>query len=145
MAAEHGAQQVDQAWVKAANANDVEATVSLYAPDAVAYFPDGEFKGKDAIRKSWTDFYGTFTVKDVKVVPDRGPQEGRRADPDEGPRDRRHQEDRGQVAVRRGPRLAAAASTPPAQVGLDPGGLERGHRRFPERPAAHESSPSPGQ
>lgn len=67
MAAEHGAQQVDQAWVKAANANDVEATVSLYAPDAVAYFPDGEFKGKDAIRKSWTDFYGTFTVKDVKV------------------------------------------------------------------------------
>jgi uncharacterized protein (TIGR02246 family) len=67
MAGEHGAQIVDQAWAKAANANDLAATVALYAPDAVAYFPDGDFKGKEAIRKSWTDFYGMFTVKDVRV------------------------------------------------------------------------------
>jgi uncharacterized protein (TIGR02246 family) len=63
-AAEHGAQMVDEAWVKAMKANDLEAAVALYAPDAVAYFPDGDFKGKDAIRKSWTDFLATFTVKD---------------------------------------------------------------------------------
>jgi len=63
-AAEHGAQTVDQSWVKAMKANDLEATMALYAPDAVAYFPDGDFKGKQAIRKSWTDFLATFTVKD---------------------------------------------------------------------------------
>jgi uncharacterized protein (TIGR02246 family) len=65
MAAEHGAQIVDQAWVKAMKANDLEATMALYAPDAVAYFPDGDFKGKEAIRKSWTDFLAAFTVKEV--------------------------------------------------------------------------------
>jgi uncharacterized protein (TIGR02246 family) len=65
MAAEHGAQLVDQGWVKAMKANDLEATVALYAPDAVAYYPDGEYKGKDAIRKSWIDFLAAFTVKDA--------------------------------------------------------------------------------
>ena len=65
MAAEHGAQMADQAWVKAMKANDPEATLALYAPEAVAYFPDGDFKGKDAIRKSWTDFLAAFTVKDA--------------------------------------------------------------------------------
>ena len=62
---EHAAQLVDQAWVKAMKANDLEATMALYAPDAVAYFPDGDFKGKQAIRKSWTDFLAMFTVKDA--------------------------------------------------------------------------------
>jgi uncharacterized protein (TIGR02246 family) len=65
MPAEHGAQTVDQGWVKAMKANDLEATLALYAPEAVAYFPDGDFKGKDAIRKSWTDFLAAFTVKDA--------------------------------------------------------------------------------
>jgi uncharacterized protein (TIGR02246 family) len=64
-ATEHGAQIVDQAWVKAMKANDLAATTALYAPEAVAYFPDGDFKGKEAIRKSWTDFFATFTVKDA--------------------------------------------------------------------------------
>lgn len=64
MAAEHGAQIVDQAWVKAMKANDLEATMALYAPETVAYFPDGDFKGKAAVRKSWADFLSTFTVKD---------------------------------------------------------------------------------
>ena len=67
-AAEHGAQVVDQAWVKAMKANDLEAVVALYAPDAVAYFPDGDFKDKAAIRKSWTDFLATYTVKDCTTV-----------------------------------------------------------------------------
>jgi uncharacterized protein (TIGR02246 family) len=65
VAGEHGAQMVDQAWVKAMKANDLEATLALYAPDAVAYFPDGDFKGKEAIRKSWTEFLAMFTVKDA--------------------------------------------------------------------------------
>ncbi len=67
MAAEQGAQLVDQGWVKAIKANDLEATVALYAPEAVAYFPDGEYSGKDAIRKSWTDFLAAFTVKDATL------------------------------------------------------------------------------
>ena len=65
VAGEHGAQMVDQAWARAMKANDLEAVVALYAPDAVAYFPDGEFKGKEAVRKSWTDFFATFTIKDA--------------------------------------------------------------------------------
>ena len=64
-AAEHGAEMVDQAWVKAIKAQDLEAVMALYAPNAVAYFPDGEYAGKEAIRKSWTDFLATFTVKDA--------------------------------------------------------------------------------
>jgi uncharacterized protein (TIGR02246 family) len=66
-AAEHGAQVADQGWVKAMKANDLEATMALYAPEAVAFFPDGDFKGKDAIRKSWTDFLAAFTVKDASA------------------------------------------------------------------------------
>ena len=65
MAADHAAQLTDQAWVKAMKANDLEAIMALYAPDAVAYFPDGDYKGKPAIRKSWTDFLAAFTVKDA--------------------------------------------------------------------------------
>ena len=64
-AAEHAAQLTDQAWTKAMKANDLDAIMALYAPDAVAYFPDGDFKGKEAIRKSWTDFLAMFTVKDA--------------------------------------------------------------------------------
>jgi ketosteroid isomerase-like protein len=67
MGAEHGAQMVDQAWVQAMKANDLEATVALYAPDAVAYFPDGDFEGEQAIRKSWSDFLAMFTVKDASA------------------------------------------------------------------------------
>ena len=65
VAAEHGAQLADQGWVKAMKANDLEAIMALYAPDAVAYFPDGEYTGTQAIRQSWTDFLARFTVKDV--------------------------------------------------------------------------------
>jgi uncharacterized protein (TIGR02246 family) len=65
VAAEHGAEAADQGWVKAMKANDLEAVMALYAADAVAYFPDGDFKGKPAIRKSWTDFLAMFTVKDA--------------------------------------------------------------------------------
>jgi len=65
VAGDHAAKVVDHAWVQAMKANDLEAIMALYAPDAVAYFPDGDFKGKEAIRKSWTDFLGMFTVKDA--------------------------------------------------------------------------------
>ena len=65
VAAEHPAQHVDQAWVKAVKANSVDAVMALYAPDAVAFFPDGDFKGAPAIRKSWSDFLAAFTVTDA--------------------------------------------------------------------------------
>ena len=34
LAVEHGAKIVDDAWLRAANANDLEAIVALYAPNA---------------------------------------------------------------------------------------------------------------
>ena len=65
VAGDHAAKVIDHAWTQAMKANDLEAIMALYAPDAVAYFPDGDFKGKPAIRKSWTDFLAMFTVKDA--------------------------------------------------------------------------------
>ena len=64
-AGEHAARLVDQAWVKAMKANDLAAIMALYAPDAVAFFPDGDYKGAPAIRKSWSDFLAGFTVTDA--------------------------------------------------------------------------------
>lgn len=65
MAQEHGAQIVDQAWAEAMKANDLEAIVALYAPDAVAYFPDGDLQGIEAIRSYWAGFLAAFTVEDA--------------------------------------------------------------------------------
>ena len=53
-AAASSAQGVDAAWQKAASSNDLEGLVKLYAPDAVAWFPDmAEARGTDAIRAAY--------------------------------------------------------------------------------------------
>jgi uncharacterized protein (TIGR02246 family) len=64
----HPAHTLDQAWIKAAQAGDVEGLVALYAPDAVLYTPGVlEAKGTDAIRKEYTGMLGAFTIKDAKI------------------------------------------------------------------------------
>jgi uncharacterized protein (TIGR02246 family) len=65
----HGAQQVDEAMARAFKANDVEAIVALYAPDAVLYPPGGmEQRGHQAIRQGFTGFLGAFRITDFVVV-----------------------------------------------------------------------------
>ncbi|MFD2272249.1 hypothetical protein ACFS07_16700 [Undibacterium arcticum] len=41
-AAETGAQSVDSSWIKAMKANDLEAVLKTYAPDAVVWLPQAK-------------------------------------------------------------------------------------------------------
>jgi ketosteroid isomerase-like protein len=71
-AAETGAAWVDAAWVKAMKANDVDAVMKLYAPNAVAWLPNTpEAKGARAIRAVYEGLLGANTVKEV-VLSDTG-------------------------------------------------------------------------
>jgi uncharacterized protein (TIGR02246 family) len=65
----HGAQQVDEAMARAFEANDVDAIVALYAPDAVLYPPGAmEQRGHQAIRAGFADFLGHYRITDFQVV-----------------------------------------------------------------------------
>ena len=67
--AQDGAKTVDDAWVKAMNANDLQAVVALYADDATMYPPDqAEAKGKEAIRAVYAGMLGPNTARDAKVL-----------------------------------------------------------------------------
>ena len=58
-----GGKILDDAWVKAVTAGDVEAVVALYAPDAVLYTPDSmEARGTAAIRALYTQMFAANTV-----------------------------------------------------------------------------------
>jgi uncharacterized protein (TIGR02246 family) len=59
-----GAQAVDEAWMKAIQANDLDAVVACYAPDAVLWGPgDPEAKGGKAIREAYAALLKDNTVK----------------------------------------------------------------------------------
>jgi ketosteroid isomerase-like protein len=67
--ADDGAKSVDAAWLKAMKANDVNALVACYAPDAVMWFPDApEARGENAIRAAYTGFLGANTVVDAALT-----------------------------------------------------------------------------
>jgi uncharacterized protein (TIGR02246 family) len=59
----------DAAWMKAMKANDLGAVVSLYAPDAVMWFPEApEARGSEAIRKTYAGYFDAYTVADVALT-----------------------------------------------------------------------------
>jgi uncharacterized protein (TIGR02246 family) len=61
----HGAQVLDEAVAKAFRANDVEALVAAYAADAVLFPPGAmEQRGRDAIRRGFTDFLSHYRITD---------------------------------------------------------------------------------
>jgi uncharacterized protein (TIGR02246 family) len=65
-AEEAGAKAVDMAWAKGMKANDLEAVVVCYAPDAVMWLPDAaEAKGIKAIRDTYTGFFAAYSIADV--------------------------------------------------------------------------------
>jgi ketosteroid isomerase-like protein len=67
-AAEDGARQVDEAWLKAIKANDLNALVACYAPDAVLWLPDApEAKGETAIRATYAGLLAANTVVDASL------------------------------------------------------------------------------
>jgi ketosteroid isomerase-like protein len=62
-AAEHGAKQLDQAFLKALKAGDVDAVVKLYHPTAI-FFPPGEseLRGQEPIRFRWNSLLSRNTI-----------------------------------------------------------------------------------
>ena len=68
-AQEHGGKVVDDAWVKAANAGNVDGLVALYAPDAVLYTPDSmEARGTAAIRALYTEMFAANAVSNASIT-----------------------------------------------------------------------------
>ena len=67
-AADKGAAAVDEAWVKAMKANDVESVMKCYAPDATAWLPNAPAAvGEKAIRSTYEGLLGANTVKDASL------------------------------------------------------------------------------
>ncbi len=68
-AAEEGGKGVDAAWLKAVKANDVDALVACYWPDAVMWLPDApEARGEKAIRAAYAGLLGANTVVDASLA-----------------------------------------------------------------------------
>lgn len=60
---------LDASWTRAMKANDLEAVVALYAPDAVIYLPDTpEAAGRKAVRDTFQGFFNAFTVQDAALT-----------------------------------------------------------------------------
>ena len=69
MAAEEGGKIVDAAWLKAIKANDLDAVLACYAPDAVLWLPDDpEARGEKAIRAAYTSLLSANTVVDASLT-----------------------------------------------------------------------------
>jgi uncharacterized protein (TIGR02246 family) len=64
-----GVAALDQIWLKAVKAGDVDGLVALYAPEAVLYTPDAmELRGTAAIRQHYVDMMKMIAVKDMKIT-----------------------------------------------------------------------------
>lgn len=64
----HGAKIVDDAWVAAMKAGNVDAVVALYAPDAVLYAPDDmQARGTAAIRAGYTSMLSGMTITEAVI------------------------------------------------------------------------------
>jgi uncharacterized protein (TIGR02246 family) len=67
-AAESGAQIVDAAWLAAVKANDIDAVMKCYAPDAVMWLPNApSARGAKAIRAAYEGLLSANTVKDATL------------------------------------------------------------------------------
>ena len=69
VAADKGAGALDDAWMKAMKANDLEAVLACYAPDAVAWLPDSpEARGEKAIRAAYQGMLAANTIQAVTLT-----------------------------------------------------------------------------
>lgn len=61
-----GVKGLDASWTKAMKANDLEAIVALYAPDAVLWMGGSpEASGAAAVRMSFQGMLAAFTIQDA--------------------------------------------------------------------------------
>ncbi len=64
--AAEGVEAVDSAWLKAFNANDIDAILACYAPDAIGWFPDmPQAKGTAEIRAAYQKFLADNTISNA--------------------------------------------------------------------------------
>ena len=63
-AADTGSKSVDAAWMKAMKANDLEAALACYAPDAVAWLPGSP----EASGAAYQGMLSANTVQDVAIT-----------------------------------------------------------------------------
>jgi uncharacterized protein (TIGR02246 family) len=64
-----GIQGVDDRWSAAMKANDVDAIVACYAPDAVMWLPDApEARGEKAIREAYQGWLAANTIQAVALT-----------------------------------------------------------------------------
>jgi ketosteroid isomerase-like protein len=62
-------QRADVVWTKAMKANDLDAIVACYAPDAVMWMPDApEARGREAIRGVYASYLDAYTVTDAALT-----------------------------------------------------------------------------
>ena len=67
-AADSSTKEVDAAWIKAMKANDVDAVMKCYAPDAIAALPGASLaRGDKAIRATYEGLLSANTVTDVSI------------------------------------------------------------------------------
>ena len=67
-AADSATKEVDAAWIKAMKANDVDAVVKCYAPDAIAALPGAPLaRGSEAIRATYEGLLSANTVTAVSI------------------------------------------------------------------------------
>ena len=63
-----GSRSVDEAWRKAALANDADALTACYAPAAVLWQPNGpEAKGRAAIHDAYKAFLDAYSIADASL------------------------------------------------------------------------------
>lgn len=68
MAQDEGHKGVDAAWLKAIKANDLNALVACYAPDAVMWLPNApEARGSKQIREAYDGLLKAYTVKGASL------------------------------------------------------------------------------
>jgi ketosteroid isomerase-like protein len=61
-----GARAVDEAWLAAVRANDLDAVMDCYAADAVMWLPDApEARGHNAIREAYAAFFEANTITEA--------------------------------------------------------------------------------
>ena len=67
-AADPATTEVDAAWIKAMKANDIDAVMKCYAPDAIAALPGAPLaRGAKAIRATYEGLLSANTVADVSI------------------------------------------------------------------------------
>ena len=67
-AADSPTREVDAAWINAMKANDVDAVMKCYAPDAIAALPGAPLaRGGKAIRATYEGLLSANTVTDVSI------------------------------------------------------------------------------